>query len=94
VRLVIDAAGLVAHPGAVEAAERGVRTGGDARNRDYVAGHLLSSGSPVAEALVLDPQTSGGLLAAVTPAVAATLVDAGFWTVGSIEAGEPAVVLR
>ena len=40
VRLVVDTAGLVAYPGAVEAAERGVRTGGDARNREYVAGHV------------------------------------------------------
>ena len=98
VRLVIDSAGLVAYPGAREAAERGVRTGGDARNRDYVAGHLTSSAdsaaSATAEALVLDPQTSGGLLAAVDPGVAADLVAAGFWTVGAIEAGEPAVVLR
>src|SRR5262245_13514508 len=36
VRLVVDIRGLVAYPGAVAAAERGVRTGGDARNRDYV----------------------------------------------------------
>ena len=43
VRLVIDADGLVAYPGAVAAAERGVRTGGDARNRDYVAGHIDSA---------------------------------------------------
>ncbi|HEU4840010.1 MAG TPA: selenide, water dikinase SelD [Ilumatobacteraceae bacterium] len=98
VRLVIDSAGLVAYPGAREAAERGVRTGGDARNRDYVAGHLTSSAdsgaSATAEALVLDPQTSGGLLAAVDPGVAAELAGAGFWPVGTIEAGEPAVVLR
>ncbi len=98
VRLVIDSAGLVAYPGAREAAERGVRTGGDARNRDYVAGHLTSSAassaSATAEALILDPQTSGGLLAAVDPGVAADLAAAGFWTVGTIEAGEPAVVLR
>jgi selenide, water dikinase len=94
VRMVIDGAGLVAYPGAVAAAERGVRTGGDARNRDYVAGHLHSSGSPVPEALVLDPQTSGGLLAAVDKSAAGALLDAGFWSVGTIEAGEPAVVLR
>ena len=43
---------------------------------------------------MLDPQTSGGLLAAVDPAVADDLVAAGFWRVGTIEAGEPAVVLR
>jgi selenide,water dikinase len=94
VRLVIDSAGLVAYPGAAEAAERGVRTGGDARNRDYVAGHLESTASATAEALVLDPQTSGGLLAAVDPAVAEALAADGFWRVGTIEAGEPAVVLR
>jgi selenide, water dikinase len=94
VRVVIEGAGLVAYPGAVAAAERGVRTGGDARNRDYVAGHLVSTASAVAEALVFDPQTSGGLLAAVEPSVAGHLTDAGFWCVGTIDAGEPAVVLR
>ena len=93
-RLVIDTAGLVAYPGAVEAAERGVRTGGDARNREYVVGHLDSDATATAEALVLDPQTSGGLLAAVTPAVVDGLVEAGWWTVGTIEAGEAEVVLR
>ena len=46
------------------------------------------------EALSLDPQTSGGLLAAVEPGVADGLVAAGFWTVGTVEAGEPAIVLR
>ncbi len=94
VRLVVDALALVTYPGAVAAAERGVRTGGDPRNRDYVAGRLDSSAGAVAEAVVLDPQTSGGLLAAVDPGVAPALLDAGFWTVGTIEAGEPAVVLR
>jgi selenide, water dikinase len=94
VRLVIDGAGLVAYPGAVAAADRGVRTGGDARNRDYVSGHLDSAASAVVEALVFDPQTSGGLLAAVDPAVAAAVANAGFWPVGTIEAGDPAVMLR
>jgi selenide,water dikinase len=93
-RLVIDSAGLAAYPGAREAAERGVRTGGDARNRDYVTGHLSSTASAAAEALVLDPQTSGGLLAAVDPGVAADVEAAGFWRVGTIEAGDPEVVLR
>jgi selenide,water dikinase len=94
VQLVVDSAGLVAYPGAVEAAERGVRTGGDVRNRDYVAGHLRSSASATAEALVFDPQTSGGLLAAVDPASADELLADGFWRVGTIEPGAPAVVLR
>ena len=93
-RLVVEVGGLVAYPGAVAAAERGVRTGGDARNRDYVAGHLDSTASATADALVLDPQTSGGLLAAVDPAAADELIGDGFWRVGVIEAGDPAVLLR
>jgi selenide, water dikinase len=94
VRLVVDTGGLVTYPGAVAAAERGVRTGGDARNRDYVTGRLDSATSPAVEALCLDPQTSGGLLAAVDPAAVPALVNAGFWSVGTVEAGEPALVLR
>ncbi len=94
VRLVVDGAGLDAYPGALEAAERGVRTGGDARNREYVTGHLDSSAPSAVEALCLDPQTSGGLLACVDPSVAEAVRAAGFWTVGTIEAGEPAVVIR
>jgi len=43
VQIVIDTEGLRAYPGAFEAAERGVRTGGDPRNREYVAGHLQST---------------------------------------------------
>ena len=93
VRLVVDAAGLVAYPGAREAAERGVRTGGDARNRDYVTG-FDSTAPAAAEALAFDPQTSGGLLAAVDPAAVEDVLGAGFWPVGTIEGGPPAVVLR
>ncbi len=93
-RLVVDAAELVAYPGAAAAAERGVRTGGDARNREYVAGHFESTAPAEAEALCLDPQTSGGLLAAVEPDAVNDLVANGFWRVGAIEAGEPGVVLR
>ena len=43
VRVVVDTSGIVAYPGAAAAAARGVRTGGDPRNRDYVAGHLDST---------------------------------------------------
>jgi selenide,water dikinase len=94
VRLVVDGAGLPTYPGALEGAERGVRTGGDARNREYVAGHLDSGASAAVEAICLDPQTSGGLLACVDPATADGLRAAGFWNVGTIEAGRPAVVIR
>ena len=46
------------------------------------------------EALCFDPQTSGGLLAAATPAIADRLEAAGFSRIGVVEAGDPAVVLR
>ncbi len=93
-RLVVDVAALPAYPGAREAAERGVRTGGDARNREYVAGRLESTVSAVDEALCLDPQTSGGLLATVDADVVDALAPAGFVAIGTVEDGPPAVVLR
>jgi selenide,water dikinase len=94
VRVVVDTAGIVAYPGALEAADRGVRTGGDRRNRDYLDGHLDSTASSTGEALCFDPQTSGGLLAAVDPAAAASLVGDGWWRVGEITAGDACLVLR
>ena len=93
VRIVIGTDDLRTYPGAREVAERGVRTGGDPRNRDYVADHLDSSASAAGEALCMDPQTSGGLLAAIDPTAVASLSDT-WWTVGEVAAGEPAIVLR
>jgi selenide,water dikinase len=63
VRLELDWKALPDLPGAVAAAARGVRTGGDARNRDFAA-HAVELGEmPEAlAALGYDPQTSGGLL--------------------------------
>jgi len=78
------------YPGAIEAARRGTRTGGDARNRTYLAGHFTSSAAPELEALAIDPQTSGGLLAAVPEPVAARLVAAGWWEVGDAVPGDAA----
>jgi selenide,water dikinase len=96
VRVVIDTDGLVAYPGAADAAARGVRTGGDARNRDYVVGRMDSTAPAAAEALCLDPQTSGGLLAAVEASLADELVasDAGWFRVGTVDDGPAAIVLR
>jgi selenide,water dikinase len=94
VRVVIDTRGLVTYPGALEAATEGTRTGGDPRNRDYLAGHLESTAAPGPEAICFDPQTSGGLLAAVAPAAVEAALAAGFWRVGTVEAGDPGVVLR
>ena len=93
-RVVVDTSGIVAYPGALEAANDGQRTGGDPRNRDYLDGHLDSAAPAGPEALCFDPQTSGGLLAAVTPDAAESLIDQGFWRVGHAEAGTAQLVLR
>lgn len=93
VGVVVETSSVVAYPGAREAAARGVRTGGDRRNRDYVEAHLDSTADAVGEALCMDPQTSGGLLAAVDAGAVAGLSSR--WTVvGSIVEGPARLVLR
>ncbi len=66
---VFDAAALPALPGALDLAAGGVETGGAAHNRRFVA-ESLEVGPRVAPELVTlahDPQTSGGLMAAISP---------------------------
>ena len=95
-RFVIDASSLPALPGALAVARAGIETGGAGHNRRVVA-PLLELGpdlDPSLVALAFDPQTSGGLLAAVDPdrvaAVEAALAAAGVesWRVGRVEPGE------
>jgi selenide,water dikinase len=95
-RFVFDSSALPALPGALELAAAGVETGGAAHNRRYVRLALEVAGAVSAELVTLahDPQTSGGLLAAV-PAdrldgVRTALRDAGVdhWVVGRVEALE------
>lgn len=93
VRLVVDTSGLQIYPGVLRVAEDGVRTGGDPRNRDYVAGNLETSSDDALAAVCFDPQTSGGLLAAVEPDLANDLINDGFWRVGEVEAGVAGIVL-
>jgi selenide,water dikinase len=90
-RVAVDRVPL--YQGAMAAASAGVRTGGDARNRAYLGGRIRGHVDADLEALVIDPQTSGGLLAAVSPDDATRLTAAGWWEIGGVEAGEPAVVL-
>jgi selenide,water dikinase len=96
--VTIDTAGIVAYPGALDAAERGVRTGGDPRNREYVNARLVSTAPAGPEALCFDPQTSGGLLASVAPSAEVALAAAGFWKVGVVaapnSAGGAGIILR
>ncbi len=98
----LDAAALPALPGALDLARAGIETGGAAHNRRFVA-PALSVGADVpreAVALAHDPQTSGGLLAAVPAgrlgAVTTALDAAGepWWRIGTVEAAaEPALTL-
>jgi len=90
VAIELDGDAIPFYPGALETAEAGVRTGGDARNREHLAGHVLSDAPPAVDALGFDPQTSGGLLAAVPPQLAADLWE----PVGRVVAGPPSVHLR
>jgi selenide,water dikinase len=93
-RLSLSAAALPLYPGAEAAAAAGTRTGGDARNRSHLEGRVRSSASAALEALAYDPQTSGGLLAAVPPAHARHLESASdFVTIGEVVAGPAGVSL-
>ena len=89
----IDSAALPLYEGALQAAEAGVRTGGDARNRSHLERIVTSTAGPALEALAYDPQTSGGLLAAVPAAAAGRLADAGFVAIGEVADGEASVTL-
>ena len=102
-RLVFEAAALPALAGALALAAAGVETGGAGHNRRFVA-PALEVASGVDDSLVVlvhDPQTSGGLLAAVPhtllDAVEAEFAASGvpFWRVGRVEAAvEPGVALQ
>lgn len=103
-RFVLDAHALPALPGALDLARAGVETGGAAHNRRFVApGLAVGDIDPALVTLAHDPQTSGGLLAAI-PADAVEAVERdldaagiGHALVGRVEAAgglEPAVVLE
>jgi selenide,water dikinase len=90
---VFEAGALPALDGALDLARGGVETGGAAHNRRFVAPALRVAADVAAEIVTLahDPQTSGGLLAAIPPdrlaAVRDDLRDAGVehWIVGRVE---------
>ena len=92
--LHFDSAALPLYEGALELAEAGVKTGGDARNRANLIGRTTSTAPRALDVVAHDPQTSGGLLASVSPASAERLVaGAGFVAVGRVDAGPPGVAL-
>jgi len=95
VTLVVDTSALPLYPGALDIAKSGHRTGGDPRNRQYVGDHLTATADEAHIALCMDPQTSGGLLAAVPQTTADVLIASGAWTaVGHFAAGGPALEIR
>ena len=95
VTLVINSSALPLYPGALDIAKSGHRTGGDPRNRQYVGNHLTATADEVHIALCMDPQTSGGLLAAVPQHIADLLITSGSWTaIGHFVAGGPSLEIR
>ena len=97
VRIFIDAGAMPALDGALEAARAGVRTGGDARNREFAP--VDADGLPE-ELLALgyDAQTAGGLLVSL-PADRALSLQSEFERaelfirrIGSVEPGTGVVV--
>lgn len=91
---VVDAGALPALDGALDLARAGVETGGAAHNRRFVRPSLtVGDGvNPELVTLAHDPQTSGGLLAAI-PAAALRAIEADLetrgvshWRVGRVEA--------
>ncbi len=94
-RLELESRALPALDGALELAGAGIETAGAAHNRRFAGPALrIADGvDPAAVALAFDPQTSGGLLAAV-PAdrlagVTAALeaADQPWWSIGRVTAG-------
>ena len=70
VTLRFEAGSIPSLPGALEALSLGITTGGAKRNERYVTERVSCSTyvSKEMSALVVDPQTSGGLLLAIPPA--------------------------
>jgi selenide,water dikinase len=79
-------------PNVLHYAELGCVPGGSHRNEDYFTPHVRISNSlrPIERAILWDPQTSGGLFAAIDPALwphLATLApEVTFWRVGEVTA--------
>jgi selenide,water dikinase len=95
VLLRIEAAGVPMLPGAREYAADGIVTGGAGRNREYLKSKVTLRGvSEAIEHVLFDPQTSGGLLMAVSAGDAAD-VEQRFaaarlevWRIGDVVEGE------
>ena len=95
-RVVVNYRNLPFYPDALEMYQKGETTGSNKANRAMVARHVLDMQiklSDTEEELLYDPQTSGGLLAAVQPGDVAKLESRGFTAIGAMESGPPQVVV-
>jgi len=94
---VIETQRLPLYADVLDAARSGVKTGGDARNRRAVEHHVRRDElvDVAYETIVFDPQTSGGLLAAVDPARVDSLIGAGspFEVIGRVDSGPAGIRL-
>lgn len=99
VTLVIDHARVRFLPGAEEYARAGALPGGLANNREFAACAVEVRGpvAPEIEALLYDPQTSGGLLISLPEGDAASLIEAypGAYRIGRVTGrGGKAIVIE
>ena len=102
VAIAIDFAALQVHPRFFELTEAGITTGATGANRRHLAPHVkwIRDLSETEQALLFDPQTSGGLLLAVPEAavdpILTALTASGHRAaeIGEVVAGEPELRIR
>jgi len=88
VEIHLDVSAVPAIGGAEALAEQGLVTGGAGKNLAYVEPYLRwGAAARAREALLLDPQTSGGL------ALFASETDLPYPQIGEVRAGDPAIFL-
>ena len=99
-RIRIDWGSVPLLPGVRDLAEAGFITGASGRNHDSYGARISGAGEGVDQALLCDPQTSGGLMVACAPDTAdevlAIFRDQGFGdaaVIGKVEAGTPELIV-
>lgn len=96
VGMEIETASVPLYPGTLALAEAGTRSSLFPGNLGDTLPSLEGWTETAAQALLLDPQTCGGLLATLPAAALASLDDAAlpYWRIGSVTDGAPIIRLR